>query len=338
MLRVGLTVLSVVMLILSGLGIPSTAGAPRPQTDAPRLRLLRGTFDARQPVPAALTAPWLEAAPGSYEIVQFKVPPTVADRERLQATGVQILEYLPDYAYLVQGTADQLAAAARFPNIYARTAFVLADKLSPALLSAVRRGQVIAGNFRITGWPSGESALARDLQTLNVARGSVALTGEDALLQIARLPAVRWIEYATQPRLLNDVARSIMQVESAWTNYGLFGSNQLIAVADSGLDTGDFGTMSPDFTGRINATHVLSAGGDLGDNFGHGTHVAGSIAGAGVQSGANPAQHVYTNTFAGIAPEAHFVIQAFEADSAGQITGLDPDYYQLFAQAYADGA
>jgi subtilisin family serine protease len=150
---------------------------------------------------------------------------------------------------------------------------------------------------------------------------------------------VRWIEYATQPRLLNDYARTIMQVDPVWANYGLFGSNQLIAVADSGLDTGSFGTISPDFAGRISATHVLSAGGDLGDNFGHGTHVAGSIAGAGVQSGANPALHVYTDTFAGVAPEAHLVIQAFEADlSTGEIIGLDPDYYQLFAQAYADGA
>ncbi|CAG0932269.1 Serine protease AprX [Thermoflexales bacterium] len=338
MLRVGLTLLSVVMLILSGLGIPSTTGAPQQQTDVPRLRLLRGTFDARQPAPASVNAPWLEAAPDSYAIIQFSVPPTVADRERLQATGVKIREYLPDYAYLVQGTPNQLTAAARLSNVYARTAFVLADKLSPTLLSAVRQGKSLAGNFRITGWPGEEAALVRDLQTLNVVRGPVALNGEDALLEIARLPAVRWIEYATQPHLLNDYARTIMQVEPAWTHYGLFGSNQLIAVADSGLDTGDFGTMSPDFTGRISATHVLSAGGDLGDNFGHGTHVAGSIAGAGVQSGANPAQHVYTNTFAGVAPEAHLVVQAFEALSDGSIIGLDPDYYQLFAQAYADGA
>lgn len=339
MWRVVLTLLAVMTLMLSGLGIPSTTGAPHQQPAAPLLRLQRGTFDARQPTPASLQVAWWEAAPGSYAIIQFNAPPTIADRERLKDTGVQIHEYLPDYAYLVQGTADQLSAAARLSTVYARTAFVLADKLSPTLLSAVQRGQAIAGSFRITGWPGDQAALDRDLQALNVTGGTASIDGEDVLLQIARLSSVRWIEYATRPRLLNDVARTIMQVEPAWTNYGLFGSNQLIAVADSGLDTGDFGTLSPDFAGRISATHVLSAGGDLGDNFGHGTHVAGSIAGAGVQSGASPAQHAYTNTFAGVAPEAHLVIQAFEADSStGEIIGLDPDYYQLFAQAYGDGA
>lgn len=306
---------------------------------APLLRLQRGTFDARQPTPASLQVAWWEAAPGSYAIVQFNAPPTAADRERLKDTGVQTLEYLPDYAYLVQGKVAQLNAVTRLPGVYATTPLVLADKLSPALLSAVQQGKPIAGTVRIIGWPDQARALEQELHTLNMTDTRVLVSGEDVLMQIARLPSVRWIEYALQPRLLNDVARTIMQVDPVWTNYGLFGSNQLVAVADSGLDTGNFGTLSPDFAGRISATHVLSAGADWGDNFGHGTHVAGSIAGAGVQSGASPAQHAYTNTFAGVAPEAHLVIQAFEADSStGEIIGLDPDYYQLFAQAYADGA
>ena len=33
-------------------------------------------------------------------------------------------------------------------------------------------------------------------------------------------------------------------------------------------------------------------------------------------------------------PEASLVIQAFEVISGGEVLGLDPDYYQLFAQAY----
>jgi uncharacterized repeat protein (TIGR01451 family) len=97
-------------------------------------------------------------------------------------------------------------------------------------------------------------------------------------------------------------------------------------------------TISPDFAGRIVATHVLSAGGELGDQHGHGTHVAGSVAGAGVQSGANPAQRQYAGSFAGVAPEAQLVIQAFEALPDGSTIGIPSDYYTLFQQAYADGA
>ena len=330
--------LAVAALVLNDFAMPYV---PRIGAEAapPLLRLKRGTFDARQPAPRLSNSTWAEAASDTLAIIQFSGPLSLADRDRLTASGVQLREYLPDYAYLVQGTSDQLSAAARLPNIYARTAFVLADKLSPALLSAVQHSQPIAGALRITGWPNDTGELDRDLQALNLKRSGVTLAGEAALLSIARLPSVRWIEFDTRPRLLNDYARNIMQVDPAWTNYGLFGSNQLVAVADSGLDTGDFGTLSADFAGRISATHVLSSGGDWGDNFGHGTHVAGSIAGAGVLSGANPAQHLYTGSFAGVAPEAHLDIQAFEVDqSTGLIIGLNPDYYQLFAQAYADGA
>ncbi|HEX9374295.1 MAG TPA: S8 family serine peptidase, partial [Roseiflexaceae bacterium] len=135
------------------------------------------------------------------------------------------------------------------------------------------------------------------------------------------------------------MARSIMHVDSAaWQRHDLFGAGQIVAVADSGLDTGMIATLSPDFAGRIVATHVLSAGGDLGDSNGHGTHVAGSVAGAGIQSGANPALHQYGGSFAGVAPEAGLVIQAFEALPDGSTIGLPSDYYTLFSQAYADGA
>src|SRR5215213_11331710 len=63
----------------------------------PLLRLHRGTFDARAgaglSVPAALT----QAAP-ALTIIQFSAPITPADQAALRATGVEILEYLADYA------------------------------------------------------------------------------------------------------------------------------------------------------------------------------------------------------------------------------------------------
>src|SRR5262249_50745774 len=155
------------------------------------------------------------------------------------------------------------------------------------------------------GWPGDKGDLERDLRAASVkgtAPASAAL-----LLQIVALPGVRWVEQAGRPRILNDQARAIMHVDPVWQSRRLFGQGQIVAVADSGLDTGDLATISPDFAGRVVATHVLSEGGDLADQFGHGTHVAGSVAGAGAQSGANPAQHQYAGSFAGVAPEAELV-------------------------------
>jgi len=327
-------ILVIIALILLPL---SAAGAqPAPEVPSPRLRLQRGVFDAATSTATAPTADLAAPAPGPYAILQLRGPVKPADRAALERTGVALLEYLPDFAYLVRGAEAQLAAAGRLPQVYARTPFTLADKLSPVLLRALARGEPVAMRVHLVGWPDEAGALTRDLQRLSLsAEMDVTAT---SLLWVASLESVRWIEPVSRPRLLNDYARSIMQVNPVWQNLGLHGAGQVVAVADSGLDTGDLATLSPDFAGRIAATHVLSEGAAWDDNHGHGTHVAGSVAGAGVQSGAITATHQYSGTFAGMAPEASLVVQAFEVEANGAITGLDPDYYQLFDQAYSDGA
>ena len=310
--------------------VPGSATPPNPQ-----LRLHRSAFAAGvtgRPLAPELAA----AAPGPYAIIQFRGPITAADRTALEQTGLTLLEYLPDYAYLVRGSAAQLQAAAALPQVYARVPFTVADKLAPALLRALQRGQGDLGPVRITGWPGNTETLTRDLTTMAVAPETTA--DASLLLALANLESVRWIEPAGRPRLLNDHARSIMSVDAAWQDHRLFGSGQVIAIADSGLDTGDAATLSPDFANRLVATHTLVPEGHWDDNFGHGTHVAGSAVGAGVQSGADPSQHQYASSFAGIAPEAGLVIQAFEVLSDGSVEGLDPDYYNLFEPAYLDGA
>jgi subtilisin family serine protease len=200
----------------------------------------------------------------------------------------------------------------------------------------VQRDDEVIGRVRVIGWPDDAGEMAQELAALPFAVTDV-LTQEQ-LLAVAELTAVRWIEPLTQPKLLNDYARTIMDVNSVWQSHALFGNGQVVAVADSGLDTGNQASLSPDFAGRVIASHILAPGGDWGDQHGHGTHVVGSVAGSGAQSGANPAASDYTNSFAGVAPEASIVVQGFEADVNGEVTGLPQDYYELFDQAYADGA
>ncbi|HLF25734.1 MAG TPA: S8 family serine peptidase [Anaerolineae bacterium] len=320
--------LLVVALLLSSL----THANATPVAQEPRLRLHRTLLGPQAQSINALTA----EAPGPYAILQFDGPITPADRAALEATGVTVLEYLPDFAYLVRGAPTQLNAAADLSRVFTRTPFTLADKLAPALLGMLAQGASDVGKVLIVGWPDDAGELARDLRALPI-DANAPLTSEE-VMRIASLPSVRWIEPAGQPQLLNDVARTIMHIEPVWQDRALFGAGQIVAVTDTGLDTGDLATLSPDFAGRIVAAHVLTTTGNLGDNHGHGTHVAGSVAGAGVQSGANPALHQYTDSFAGMAPEAGLVIQAFEADALGAISGLPSDYYSLFTQTYADGA
>ena len=321
----------VLLITLIGTVLSSQASSP---PVSPQLHLHRGTFDIQNPDTA--TSLWsTKSAPGPFAILQFRGPITEADRTNLVRTGVTILEYLPDFAYLVRGTDDQLDVAMHLPQVYGRAPFTLADKLSPSLMRAVEQ-QAFVGRVRITGWANDQGELAADLATLPF-DFTQPVTPEQ-ILQLASLPGVRWIEPRTQPQLLNDFARTIMDVNTVWQTTPLFGNGQIIAIADSGLDTGNEATLSPDFAGRILETFALAPGGDWADQHGHGTHVTGSAAGSGVQSGSNPGMGEYTNSFAGIAPEASLVIQAFEVDVNGAIIGLDDDYSVLFSQAYTTGA
>jgi hypothetical protein len=88
------------------------------------------------------TAQLLRASPTDpYTIIQFRGPITPDDRAALERTGVSILEYLPDFAYLVRGDPAQLDDAARLPQAYARAPLTAADKLAPTLLRALARGE-----------------------------------------------------------------------------------------------------------------------------------------------------------------------------------------------------
>ncbi|MGQ9684528.1 MAG: S8 family serine peptidase, partial [Anaerolineae bacterium] len=159
-----------------------------------------------------------------------------------------------------------------------------------------------------------------------------------ALAAAAALPGVAWIEPVYPYEPLNNVARGIMGVHTAWSRVsGLYGSGQIVAVADTGLDTGNASTLSNDFKGRLTRAYALGRPNDWSDDHGHGTHVAGSVLGNGALSGSNPAGHSYNSSFAGVAPEASLVFQSVAA-SDGSLSGIPADLNNLFQPPYTDGA
>ena len=110
--------------------------------------------------------------------------------------------------------------------------------------------------------------------------------------QVGELAArgdVRWIERYAPAKLLNDVAVNpgLLNVRKAWAApHGLTGAGQIITVSDSGLDTGSTNTVMADFQGRVNLVRTVPGHNCYTcDIHGHGTHVAGSLAGNGALSG-----------------------------------------------------
>ncbi len=114
---------------------------------------------------------------------------------------------------------------------------------------------------------------------------------------------------------------------------GLTGEGQIVAVADSGLDTGRAGNIHPDLQstpGKMPKVVMLKswAGRDVPDDpNGHGTHMAATIAGTGAAS---------NGQFRGVAPGASIYFQAIlNKDGEPQIPA---DLSSLFLPAYSAGA
>lgn len=89
-----------------------------------------------------------------------------------------------------------------------------------------------------------------------------------------------------------------------------------VAVADSGLDSGDTNSMHPDIQGRVKALFYYGAPGqllDAADEHGHGTHCAGIIAGNGATGETDENDQLYG---LGVAPGAQLIGQRI-FDAAG---------------------
>jgi serine protease AprX len=107
------------------------------------------------------------------------------------------------------------------------------------------------------------------------------------------------------PIVAPAVLRQSLGVDNAsWTGRGVG-----VAVIDSGLE------MSSEFANRVTATYDFRNGGAVAtssssDEYGHGTHVAGTIGGSGALS--------YNSSYRGLAPRVKFVIlKVLDKNGAG---------------------
>jgi serine protease AprX len=103
-----------------------------------------------------------------------------------------------------------------------------------------------------------------------------------------------------------------------------------VAVIDTGIaaDLPDFRTSQSDSTSRVVTTAVTNPyATNVGDSYGHGTHVAGIIAG---NSYNRPASDPLNGHYAGVAPDAN-LINVKVADEQGNATVLDAIYGLQFA-------
>ncbi len=270
-------------------------------------------------------------------IVQLSGPVTEADKIRLREAGAKLFGYMPEFAFAArmdEATARRVAALSGVNWI---GPYKAEYKIQPKL-AAKNSGTVTVD---INAFHADDvSAIAEAASKIGAAKIEEIRVGEFGRVHadvpaaviptLAAMETVQWIEEFDRPMLFNNraVEGPRLNVTNVWAVRGLTGSNQIAAVCDTGLDTGNLSTLHTDFAGRVKAAYALGRVGNWSDSNGHGTHVCGSVLGSGAAS---------AGKYRGVAADARLVIQSV-MDSGGNLGGIPSSLGALFSPAYTNGA
>ncbi|EPH41046.1 S8 family serine peptidase [Streptomyces aurantiacus] len=294
---------------------------------------------ARHALLGAFDLPDLDALPpqaelpgyGETVILRTTAVPPPDWRDRLDAT---VLERVADHTYVVRLPGGRAAEVAALDFVRDLRPYRVSDTADPGNVVSSGgpppgalpvRYEVLAHRSRDLpeirawlsrkGWPE-DGAGRRKVRFR-------CRFGEPGLVELARRQDVAAVDLYVPPTLLNDHAQHIVGLRAAPGLGGLTGHGQIVGVADSGVDS-----RHPDLKSRLIEVVARGRRGDGSDPHGHGTHVAGTLAGDGSASG---------GTFRGAAPGASVFFQSV-MDGAGRLTGLPVDLNDLLAEAYEAGA
>ncbi len=276
----------------------------------------------------------------NYYIVQFTGPVRDEWKNNVTSTGATICNYVPNNAFIVR--MNENAKDHVLPLDFVRWVGEYRPEYKyGSELTGTQDGQVTGNGpdtdniYHVLLFPTKNKI--KIIESIEATGGKI-LSGSGNVLrvhitaesipEIATISGVSWIEEYVPPTVNNDVAAGIINVNTVHETYGLSGSGQIVAVCDSGLDTGtNDQTMHADLRGRILSITDVANDGDPADLIGHGTHVAGSVLGNGSLSGEN---------YSGMAPEAELIFQA--AGGNNDFLYLPDDLSNIFQPAYDLGA
>ncbi len=296
-------------------------------------------------------------------LLQFNGALPSAARGELRNRGVELLQYVPDDAFVAKfegarveqirqldfvrwvgpyrpehkihrALTRSVAGTTNTPSAGA-SLFPTPDSLAVAVLLSTRATSTERAQTKLLFdqlQPESTNAFG------TVLRGRLDRT---QLNQLAGSDAVLWIEPAPAMQLLDEVATRIVGGDgpvhqSLVQSLGYNGAGVTVAVADSGLDSGNTNAMHPDIQGRVKALFYYGAPGqlaDAADEHSHGTHCAGIIAGNGAVGEADDSGFLYG---LGVAPGASLVAQRI-FDAVGGYAA-PPTYETLTRDATRAGA
>ena len=253
------------------------AGGAQP---APQLLLRGGAVD-----PASLP-PVVAAAKGAGPrllVVQFGGPIQPSWRAAIDAAGLKVLDYLPDYAYVVWGEDAALGKLASAAPVRWSGDYRSAWALHPAV-AAVAQSEWIDVNVQVVDSPEGEASAAaivgaaakviRAPRSVLSRRNLTVRIPSDRAAWAAALPGVLDVEPYVAPRLMDEIQGVILAENLsasgatpaapgylAWLRDTLHFSTSaadypIVDVTDDGIDNGTAAPLHPDFYTAGDATRA----------------------------------------------------------------------------------
>lgn len=303
---------------------------------------------------------------GTFEyVVQFDGKVTEAHKELLKNAGAKVYRYIPDNAVVISLDSSALPTLQAITSVRAVIPYKGSMKLSSNLPTQSTFSRISSAKILISAFDdSSLDSILSQVRAISPEARVIEKSGRHlaVMMNTAAVPAlsvVAGIEFVekmeevvpfyqafeeeaetseeheiTQPKgdysdLTGfETGTKLMNFEAAWTA-GFKGEGQIVAMADTGLDTGDIATLSGDFAGAVKKGLAVGIGAkSWEDPMGHGTHVAGSVMSRGVDSGGK---------LLGGAYEAQMLPQGMWSPIIDNLT-VPPKLERLFATALAEGA
>ena len=272
--------------------------------DAGFVQINRFRFDPlRDGAPPAGPAGEVSGSGPGFHLVQFRAPVQTAWLSALEQAGLEPLQYYPSNAYLVWGEPAAVARAQNLSFVRWHGSVQPAYKPAPSLDS--RNGMI--GNVDVMFYD--EKRVDATLAAIRQAGGrvlqhypaqpdrkffdAIVELPAEAIAAVAALDNVLWLGYQDpQPVLDDEMSAQIMAgnhpggvpvvgYQSYLTGLGYDGSGVTWAIIDTGVDY-DHPDLASRIVGGYSFPGACNPAGQPGSDCsggGHGTHVAGIVAG-----------------------------------------------------------
>ncbi|MBY0555067.1 S8 family serine peptidase [bacterium] len=295
-------------------------------------------------------------------IIQYKNHVTEAIKHELQKAGVEIYSYLPEDALIVRAEFATIKQIRSQNKVQAVLPFEAYMKISPTLgvlssVTAPTRETFIVSVFDQSERTIIEATIRNISKNIliqkSAARNFVLTTERANLPAIAAVAGVENIQAFAEVQPLHilledqqaqeptpaapgdysdlngfETGTKVMNFDAAWA-MGLTGQNQIVGMADTGLDSGDTRAIHTDFSGAVKSGYAVGMFGKTwADPMGHGTHVAGSVLGRGTASGGKLKGGAYSSLM---------VAQGMWSPILNNLS-VPSNLAGMFNQAYTDGA